>query len=48
MGCTQRIRLNHNSDKAAEVMASTAASKASKAEISISFFSTTMRELSFS
>ena len=43
-----KIRLNHNSDNPAEVIASTAAASASRPEISVSFFSTVRRELSFS
>ena len=42
------IRLNHNTDSAAAVMANAAASKASKPEISVSFFSTVSRELKVS
>ena len=42
------IRLNHNTDSAAAEIANTAAIKASKPEISVSFFSTVSRELSVS
>ena len=43
-----RIRLNHSNDKAAETSPSAAATRASNAEISVSFFSTVSRELSVS
>ena len=46
--CCQSIRLNHNSDSVAETSASAAATSASRPEISVSFFSTVRRELSFS
>jgi hypothetical protein len=41
-------RLNHNTDREAEITANIAASKASKPEISVSFFSVEIREESFS
>lgn len=44
----QRIRLNHHSDSAAAVIASTAAASASKPASSVSFLSTCRRVLSFS
>jgi hypothetical protein len=44
----QSTRLNHNTESDAEITANIAANKASKPEISVSFVSVEIRELSFS
>ena len=48
MARCHKIRLNHKSDSAAELIASTAATSASRPEISVSFLTEVSRELSFS